>query len=231
MLFLSIRIIKKATMRLQRPLVLAALGGACLAAQAVTLVSTGFDTGAEGWFAANGASSTHYATTGGDPGGYVWATDTTAQKIWIFVAPSAYFGDFSAALAGSLSFSLRTSSPGTPQNLLIGDVKISGNGIDLVTNISSPPTATWTNYSVTLAPSAAWYVGVIGGTLATSADFASVLSNVSALHIRGDFTNTGEATGLDSVVLATAAPVPEPASWALLLAGAGAITSLVRRRR
>lgn len=204
-----------------------ALGTLSLAANAVTIASSSFSDGTEGWLAINGSAPATFVASGGDPGGYIYGRDVGAGVVWMFSAPSSFLGDLSSALGGTLSFSLATFSNGSPQSASLPDVKFIGPTTSLVAKISSTPGPVWTRYSVTITPGD-WRLENMQGAVATQADFVSVLSQVSALRIRGDFTTSTEVTWLDSVVLAS--PVPEPQGWLLGLAGLGAIATVVRRR-
>lgn len=194
-------------------------------AQAVTLVRSDFDTGAEGWNAFNGVSERQWFATGGQAGGYIQATDGAANMIWAFRAPAAYLGDQSAALGGSLSFWLRTSTLGVPMEVPWADVKIGGDGLVLAIDAGPSPGLDWTPYSVAFVPGA-WRLGEYDGPVATGDDLSRVLANLEFLHIRGEFSGLLDSGSLDSVVLSA---VPEPP--AALLALAGAALLLVRHRR
>lgn len=196
--------------------------------QAVTLVGSRFDAGAEGWLALNGVVRQGWQPTGGNPGGYFEASDVGGGQVWVFHAPAAYRGNQLAALGGSLSFELKVTTVAFPMANDWGDVKIGGGGLELVIDAGPSPGLDWTPYSVTLAPGG-WRLGNVAGPLATAADFATVLANVDFLRIRGEYSAVLDRGGLDNVVLATA--VPEPATSLLWLSGLAVLSGAARRRR
>jgi hypothetical protein len=107
------------------------------------------------------------------------------------------------------------------------DVILSGAGIQLVRDAGAQPiSGQWNSYSVVLTEGPGWRVGTAAGPQATAAQFQSVLSNLQALYIRGEFRNgLGDITGLDNVLL----PVPEPGSLSLLATGIS-LALLLRRK-
>jgi Laminin B (Domain IV) len=128
-----------------------------------------------------------------------------------------YLGDQSDKLGGTLSFSLQQSagsifSPQPPHVALRSGTTV------LVLDAGELPATTpaWASYNVTLA-AGPWRVGTLLGAFATAGDLATVLSDLSALYIVGEFiTPVVETNGLDSVSLA---PVPLPAAvWGMLSA-------------
>ncbi len=210
-----------------KPLLLCATLAVCAGAQANTLVSSGFDAGNEGWTAINQVAVQGWLSTGGAPGGYFSARDAGEGMVWLYNAPTAYLGNQLAALGGTLSFDLKTSTLAAPmQNW--GDVKIAGGGVELVLDAGASPGLEWTSYSAALSPGS-WRLGDLNGALATAADFQTVLSNVEFLRIRGEFSVALDQGGLDNVVLTSA--VPEPASVLMMLAGLAAVGALARKRQ
>lgn len=207
----------------------AALAAALIAPSAmaqVTLAGSDFSLGADGWTATNGAVRFQYRDTEGDPGGFILAADFSAESLWFFSAPAAFLGDQSAALGGTLSFSMKSQSTAAPLPGQRADVQLLGtNGVLLSYAGGVLPTDTWTTYAVPLA-AGGWTVGSIAGPAATQADLLGVLSSLKELRIRGDYRQSIDATGLDNVILSA---VPEPSAAALLLAGLVFVAA--RRRR
>jgi hypothetical protein len=109
-----------------------------------------------------------------------------------------------------------------------------GNGETLLwkSNPDIVPGSSWLSVNLDFVPSLEWRVGTSNGALATGADFANVLGNLSGLFIRGEYT-TGlvETPGLDNVRLAgVAAAVPEPGSLAMMTMAA-LMVGMIRRSR
>lgn len=160
-----------------------------------------------------------FHSTGGNPGGYISTTDQDDGDL-TFAAPAGFLGNVSGATG--LSYDLIY--PVGAIDYQPTDVILMGNGLTLLWK-SSPnivPGPSWTSVSLNFVPSTAWHVGTSNGALATAADFASVLGNLSGLFIRGEFTiGLIESPGLDNVRLAgvSAAAVPEPGSFVLLCTG------------
>lgn len=71
------------------------------------VVST-FDASDEGWYQISNVTRYHvtHVAAGGNPGGYIKASDTAASGVWYFVAPPAYTGNVSAAYGKNLTFEL-----------------------------------------------------------------------------------------------------------------------------
>lgn len=216
-------------MKVQRTLVSLVLVAGCAAAQGVGAATSNFDSGTEGWTVLNGARDLTFVSSGGESGGFVMATDDVyGATLWLWSAPATFLGDQSASFGGTLSYFAKASRV-TIGGQSAPDVKIKGNGITLAADAGANPGLNWTPYSLTLAPGA-WHLDDLSGALATEADVRSVLSNVSALYIRGDYSPLirGASSGLDSVNLS---PVPEPAVWVLAIAGLAMVGCAVPRRR
>lgn len=208
---------------------LPALLAVSFTARADVLASSTFDTDAEGWTFINDARNFGWSGSNGNPGGNVGAVDIGSGETWYYVAPASFLGDMSAALGGTLSYDLlQERTTGQFDN---SDVILIGGGLTLVFEFDYNPGTDWTGYSVTLAGGTGWRVGDALGAEADATDFATVLGNLTALYIRGEYRNVSafDNSRLDNVFL-TAAPVPEPASAALLLAGL-ALTGVAARRR
>lgn len=210
-----------ATKHITIGLLLAAAG----AAQAVTLVSSDFDSGSEGWVAVNGATAATWVPSGGVTGGYIQATDSMSEQIWLFQAPTAWLGDRSAAIGGTIDWSLKVSTLASPMTVPYADIKIGSGSLVLAAEAGPSPGLDWTSYSVSFNVGQ-WRVGDYTGELASAQQIAAVLSNLEFLRIRGEFSGAIDTGGLDHVVMSA---VPELPTAALALAGI-ALLGLARRR-
>lgn len=193
-------------------------------AQAVTLIQSDFDVNAEGWTAGNGVRDRSWVAEGGDPGGFIRATDNGAEQIWAFSAPPAWLSQLPSAVGGTLSWSLKTSTLAVPMTLPYADVKIGGAGLVLAADAGAPPGLDWTRYSVAFL-AGTWHLGDLQGPLATETQIAQVLAAAEFLHLRGEFSGWIDTGSLDTVVLTA---VPELPTATLALAG---IALLAWRRR
>lgn len=204
-------------------------------AQAATLASSTFDNGTDGWVIDDFISGTSviytptYFSTGGNPGGYIQDTDRTTGG-WVFKAPAKFLGDMSAAYNGILSFDSQMPLKGIEGNF--DDVALTGGGYTLFFNNANNPGVNWTSYSISLNEAAGWKLEATG-LAPTQPQILAVLSSLSDLRIRGEYSNGSETVGLDNVVLSSAPqPVPEPSlmlGW--LASGAvGASFRLLRKK-
>ena len=201
-----------------------------ISAFGATLAASSFDVDSEGWIAQNGATSFQWMATGGESGGFVRATDASGGLVWSFSAPVAYLGDQGAAYGGSLSFFLRALPQANPFELNYPDVKLVGATMTLAIDAGPSPGSGWTAYNVPLVANGQWRIDSLDGPAASAADLQAVLGSLSAVRIRGEFSNSVDVGGLDSVMLSSAAPVPEPATGAMLIAGLLGLSLLTRRR-
>ena len=192
-------------------------------ANVAAAASSTFDTDDEGWTItgdaqAGGAEPTHNGT-GGNPGGYIAATDDVQGGVWYFRAPASFHGDFSSGYGTNLTFDLQQSSLSNQFNAV--DIYLRGAGLELRYDTASNPGIDWTNYSVLLQEQAGW---TLNGSAPTQAEFLQVLGDVTDLQIRGEYIPGPDVGGLDNVVF-----VPEPVgllSLTVAWAGLG-----LRRRR
>jgi len=208
-----------------------ALSSALPAASATILAQSTFDADAEGWREGDftGGNATHPLTW--DARGHVLAVDAYGQVAG-FLAPAAFRGDKREAFGGVLSFDLASDFPAVEDELPYVTLRRDGLLLfGLITDLA--PVGAFRRYSVELRPENF----VIGDpesnptvTPATAEQLRRVLGNVTQLSIRADVANGRDAARLDNVVLTAAAAVPEPQTWALMIAGFGLTGALLRRR-
>ena len=195
-------------------------------------VSSTFDNDSEGWTVSSTGGSEGMSSTYVASGQYLQLSEVGAGPYAYFIAPDKFLGNQSSAFGNALRFDLQLDYLKTTSwaDTNTGDVILKGNGLTLVYNTPNNPNATtWTSYSVPLSVSstAVWRLNSTAttSTLATSAQLQSALSDLSALWIRGEFRSGPELSRIDNVTL-----IPEPATWAGLLAAPALIFALLRRR-
>ena len=216
---------------------IAAVAGLALslgASSALAGASSDFNTGTtDGWllFGDSVTSAPTYVATGGVTGGYIHGTDAVLGGTWYWLAPAKFLDNDSASYGDALSFDLRMRGNGSLFS--DADVILQSGGTSLFYTFGTgtnlvPADTTWTPYSVLLSETAGWRVGSQNGVLANQTQVMQVLANVTSLQIRGEFISGPDNGDLDHVLLA---PIPEPETWALMLAGLGLIGAAARRRR
>ena len=175
-------------------------------------IVSNFTNGSQGWSMSGDVFSFGWVASGGSPGGYLGWVDAASGKNAYWQASDRYHGDLSGYADGQLSFEWRTT--GAQPQLRLPDVLITGaNGVTLYADVTDPG-ADWTKASILLSPSIQWHTGAPDGPLATTADFAAVLADVTQLQIRAEQVYGPEAGGLDSVKLASPSAVPSVAASA-----------------
>ena len=144
--------------------------------------------------------------------------------------PAGDLGNLSGLYGNSISYDLIGL---TGNQALLGDradVMISGAGMTIGIDFGVQPVLNeWVSVSTVVSADLDWRVvgdfadGALSATEATMEDIQAVLADVTGLYIRGEYTNGGDAMGLDNVNL-----VPTPGALSLLSV-AGLL--IARRRR
>lgn len=166
--------------------------------------SSTFDSGNEGWTTFGDAASPNatWVANGGNPGGFIRATDLSTGGTWHFVAPSRFTGNKCDAYGNYLRYDQITSDT-TNEDLYgdLPDVVLFGAGLVLVYENDENPNLTWTHYDVLLREDAGWRLNSITGAVPTEAQFRAVLADLDGLRIRGEYRPFDDVGGLDNVVL------------------------------
>jgi hypothetical protein len=172
-----------------------------------SFASSLFEGDDESWVIAGNGDSARpaFQATGGNGGnGNICATDALATDIFYFVAPQKFLGNASAAYGKVLLFDLKTSS----QFMLIKgrDVVLNGGGLALVQNFKEVPGRDWTPRSFALDDRSGWRLdsSTSTGEPATEDQIRTVLRNLTAIRLRGEFVDgPGDTTCLDNVYFGT----------------------------
>lgn len=164
----------------------------------------------EGWTFFNGTFGSltpgTFNASGGNPGGYISMSysSNTSIAVQSWIAPSAYLGNHVVKSFGmNFSFDLQQSATGTNSNTN-GDVRIENGGTAIVFSLPVKPAVApaWSSYSLRLDETQGWRMNSTTGALATRAQITQVLSNITAIEIRGTYvTNATYTSGLDNVIL------------------------------
>lgn len=158
-----------------------------------------FDVDAQGWKAILGAD-VEYRSMGGNPGGYVSATDIPGlQMTWYWEAPARYQGDRSAYSGRTLTFDLKQSL--SSEDFDAADVSLLGGGLELVFDLPNSPGKDWTSYTVPLDGGNRWHtIERRVSRPATIDDMRVVLTSLTYLRIRGEYALNVDTGGLDNVI-------------------------------
>ena len=172
-------------------------------------LSSTFDSGNEGWILVGDAVHAwsggwdrslypDYASTGGNPGGAVYATDMARGIIYYWQAPPKYLGNQYGAYRGVLQYDVKSLGAGSPHTGT--DVVLAGGGKTLLIRVDPNVGPNWTTVTVDLSEDAGWrHENPNSGLIATADDFKSVLKDLVALHIRGEYTAGLDTGYLDNV--------------------------------
>lgn len=199
-----------------------------------------FDNGTDGWQIADFVSGTadfsnpnlilspDFQTTGGADGAAFISKLDFDNGSFFFQANSSFTGNLSAYYGGTLSYSQKDTFPaGFDQWRGDPDVVLVSGNQSIVFQHAANPGSDWTPYA-TLLTETGWLNGNLNGSAVSKAEFQSILSNVTAFYIRGEYVaGSVENVGLDSVSIT---PVPEPSTAGMLLGGLALCAWMARRK-
>ncbi len=156
-----------------------------------------FDAGCSNYNTLLGSYTVNHTAAAGDTGGYIGRHDPSGN-CFFFAAPAEFLGNQVEKIGGALKFSLRS----TMNNWTETDIVVLvGNGLMIVAPIGPLPATSWTRYAIPLT-AATFHYNSKSGALVSEADFAAVMSNLTALRISAEFGSIiEETTDLDSVAL------------------------------
>jgi hypothetical protein len=203
---------------------------AALAGHATPIVSSTFDTDADGWIGgafltiSGPTASPTYFPAEGNPGGFLRLEDFVQWTA--YHAPSKFLGNQSTWYGHALTFDLRAS--GT-DGAVYSAVVIS-DGTTSLQYRGLPWAGLWSHFHIPLLASAGWQYSTDGkspGAAATESELKTVLSNLQFLHIDADWMTGMDYADLDNVEVIYN---PEPSTM-LLLGGALAVLAAIGGRR
>ena len=171
-----------------------------------TITST-FNSGTDGWTAPNSVTGSFtWVSTGGNPGGFVRATDppsAAAPIMWTFNSPAAYDGNLTAYYNGTLQFDLQQGA----LRAAVTTVDVTLQSSSFVLSYTAVPTVYpavapgWTTYTIELNELSGRWKDSFGAN-ATPAEFNTLLATVTLITIRGRYGTSSLTTGgLDNVIL------------------------------
>jgi hypothetical protein len=203
-----------------------------LCAVAAATIST-FEANTEGWTAVGDvAGPVTWLSTGGNPAGHIELTDQVIGGVTYFVAPTSFHGNYNSALGTSLTFDLRQSFPGAPNQFDAPDIILEGGGLTLLFDTpTNPANNGWTSYDVPLTDVSGWRVSNLSGPLATQAQILTTLTNITDLQIRAEYQTGADTDSLDNVFLFSApSSIPDSSSALFMLSLAVSGLGLLRRK-
>lgn len=163
------------------------------------LASSRFDNTDEGWTLGGDVGPLpQLKAEGGNPTGHICGKDSVEGAVWTFVAPPKFLGDKSRAYGQRLTFDLKLVTRG---DVVQGrDVNLQGAGLSLVTDLRTPPGLDWQPFSLQLDETQPWKRDAPGFPTASAEELQSVLRNLNAIRIRGEYLDGPDEACLDNVV-------------------------------
>ncbi len=165
-------------------------------------IASYFEQNDEGWTvvgdAQEGSAKPNYESTSGNPGGYIWADDNVTGGVWYWSAPKKFLGNRISSYNQKLTFSLKQSSVNNQFDS--DDIILLSNDKKIVFNTSNNPDTSWTDYTVPLNEEV-WKYSSSDKKSVSQKDFTEILSNLTGIHIRGEYVVGKDNGGIDNVVL------------------------------
>jgi hypothetical protein len=169
------------------------------AALAQPTIFESFHTGVNGWTLYSDGEQLAWSAFAGNPGGAITANDQGQGGYWGFAASPAFLGDRSCFYAGLLRWQFNTTNSGSAVNSQ-PDATLEGAGLVLVINLANPAVDTWETRTVPLVETAGWRVATLSGVAPTQTQFKSVLADLTAIKLRGEFSvAANDRCSLDNV--------------------------------
>ena len=158
----------------------------------------GYVTDSPGWSLANPPThAAEFDASGGVNGGALYRDDELIGDTEYFIAPSSFLGVRDAFYGGVLHFAIRQDDTMNP---FYGPlVMLDGPTGTLIYDDTMNPGLSFTQFEVPLT--AAGWKHYPGGAVATERDLSGTLSDLRALRIRGEFSNSIDKSWVDDVVL------------------------------
>lgn len=150
------------------------------------------------WRIYQDGSNLEYVPADEESKGAICATDLGGGVYWYFELPQGWLGDRSDLYNGTLNYRMRQRDTagevtGQPDLMLVSDE------ITLIYEFENKPLLTWTPFSIVLNENAGWTM--IEGETPTAGDFQSILRNLTAVRIRGEYVNGADSACIDEVHL------------------------------
>lgn len=158
-----------------------------------------FQESAEGWATCGDARTIEWQAPAPKARGCVYLTDLEDGRGGLFLAPAPYLGNKSGTYGGALSFDLKTTEGVNLHPRW--DLRLHGAGQGLYFDLPDPQVGVWTPRLARLTADAGWRVGSPDGPAATEADLRSVLADLKAIVINGEFHHGSDKTMIADVAL------------------------------
>lgn len=226
-------------MRIGRQMFFGAVAMAALTggANATVLIQSTFDTDAEGWraFSNSPGFTLHPVTWTPANGGMLAHQAPSDNATSFFLAPAAFVSALHGAINGSISYDIGSERAERTDTYFSSAVDVQvGAGTNRIRAgfiTSAPGFPVLNHFSLTFDTSHPWmFFDGTTTTVATQNQIDTVLTGATSLIIRGEYWSSSkpDTAYLDNVVLGA---IPEPETFALMLAGLGALTIAARRRK